>query len=475
MNPEPKSLAGWTQKLHEEEMPIFSNTSCQIQSVLADNRKGAMDLASVIMQDPNLTAKLLKMSNSSYYNPSNQKMVTVSRSIVILGSTVISEITLACSFFEAVLSHKNKQKANEEIADAIHAAVQAKSLAILCHDNSPEEVFIAALLHNLGDIAFWCFSGKQGESILALIQAGKTKKEAEREVLGFHLSSLSIELCRSFQLSGLIKESINNISNDRTKLVTLSHEISLASKQGWESESMNQCLTELTKISSLPIKTLKETLQKNTTIAVKIAQQFGAHDASNFIQKNIHRKEKSTLESSKKPVPTINEKQLQFQILQDISNLLCDKIELNLLFETVVEGIHRSLGMDRSCFMLATPSKDKLNENFSFGWNKEDIDQKLSFTLSSSPPNLFYYASQSNQALWATPAEHKRYYTPHIINTLGNIECFLLPLYTENKFIGLIYSDRAISHNALTQDDFNTAKHFAQQATLGLNLYRINK
>jgi len=477
MNSEPTSLAGWTQRLHEEEMPIFSNTACQTRSVLADNRKGATDLASVIMQDPSLTAKLLKMSNSSYYNPSNQKMVTVSRSIVILGSTVISEITLACSFFEAILSPKNKNKANEEIASAIHAAVQAKSLAILCNDSSPEEVFIAALLHNLGDIAFWCFSGKQGELILALMQAGKTKKEAERDVLGFHLSSLSIELCRSFQLSGLIKESINNISNDRTNLVTLSHAISQASKQGWESESMNQCLTELAKVSALPIKVLKETLQKNTTTAVKIAQQFGAHEASNFIKKNVHQKESTleNLENAEQPILTIDTKQLQFQILQDISNLLCDKIDLNLLFETVVEGIHRSIGMDRSCFMLATPSKDKLNEKFSFGWNKKGMDQKISFILSSNPLNLFYYASQSNQALWAIPTKHKVYYTPHIINTLGNIECFLLPLYTENKFIGIIYADRAISHTALTQDDFNTAKHFSQQATLGLNLYRINK
>ncbi len=175
MTPEPTGLAGWIHRLHEEDMPIFSDTACQIQSVLADNRKGAMDLASVIMQDPNLTTKLLKMSNSSYYNPSNQKMIPVSRSIVILGSTVISEITLACSFFEAILSPKNKYKANEEIATAIHAAVQAKSLAILSNDASPEEVFIAALLHNLGEIAFWCFSGKQGELILTQIQAEKKR------------------------------------------------------------------------------------------------------------------------------------------------------------------------------------------------------------------------------------------------------------------------------------------------------------
>ncbi|NOQ17523.1 MAG: HDOD domain-containing protein [Methyloprofundus sp.] len=474
MPAEPNSLATWTRALHDEEMPIFSNTARKIQSVLADNKKGAMDLASVIMQDPNLTAKLLKMSNSSYYNPSNQKMVTVSRSIVILGSGVIRELTLACSFFEAIISQKNKDKANEEIATAIHAAVQAKSLAILSGDSSPEEVFIAALLNKIGEIAFWCFSNKQGERIQVLMQAGKSQHESEQEVLGFKLKKLTASLSQSWQLGGLIEEAIGTTHNDRTKLVDLSHAISAASRVGWESEEMNQCLLELTKISNKPIKVLKDTLQNNTKIAVKIAQQFGAHDASRFIQNN-HLDNDDTLDSHEQPLPTSNKKQLQFQILQDISNLLCGNINLNLLFETVVEGIHRGIGMDRSCFMLATPSKNMLNEKFSFGWEKENIQQKIAFNVTANPPNLFYFASQSAHGLWATPAQHDAYYTAHIINTIGKVECFLLPLYTNNKFIGLVYTDRAISHQPLTLEELSVAQHFTQQASLGLNLYRINK
>jgi len=475
MKHEPNSLNTWTETLRDEEMPIFSNTARKIQTVLTNDKKGAMDLASVIMQDPNLTAKLLKMSNSLSYNPSNQKVVTVSRAIVLLGSFVIRDLTLACSFFDAILSKKNKDKANEEIANAIHAAVQAKSLAILVNDKSPEEVFIATLLNNIGDIAFWCFSEQQGERIHALVHAGKSQPEAEREILGFNLSQLTTSLCHAWQLGGLIEEVIHHPHNKRAQLIELSHTITEASKQGWESDSMARCLFDISNISHHPIKTIKEILQKNTTLAVKIAQEFGAHDASKMIQHSQANK-RETRHNVEHSLPIITDKkQLQFQILQDISNLLSDHINLNLLFETVMEGIHRGIGMDRSCFMLATPSHTSLNEKFSFGWDKTNNQQSLSFVLSANPENLFHYVVQSNQGLWAIPRQYKKYYTPHIINTIGHIECFLLPLYTNKTFVGLFYSDRAISHTPLTLEDFNSAKHFTQQAALGLNLYRINK
>ena len=83
---EPETLEQWTRVLCELEMPIFSNTAHNIYNTLDDKNKGAMELASIILQDPNLTTKLLKLSNTLYYNPSRQKINTVSRAIVILGS-----------------------------------------------------------------------------------------------------------------------------------------------------------------------------------------------------------------------------------------------------------------------------------------------------------------------------------------------------------------------------------------------------
>jgi len=134
---DPQSLEQWTRVLCDQEMTIFSNTAHNIYNSL-NKKKGAMELASIILQDPNLTAKRLKVSNRTHYNPSNQKMSTISRAIVILGSNIVRELTIACSFFESIISPENKHQANKEIGHAIHAAVQAKEIAIQCNDPSPE-------------------------------------------------------------------------------------------------------------------------------------------------------------------------------------------------------------------------------------------------------------------------------------------------------------------------------------------------
>ncbi|MDC9728298.1 MAG: HDOD domain-containing protein [Methyloprofundus sp.] len=466
---EPTNLESWTHTLHDREMPIFSSTTQKIQALINEDKKSAKDLAEIIMHDPNLSAKVLKISNTIYYNPSSRKMLTVTRAIIVLGFVVIKELTIICVLFDAILSQKNKAKANEEIATAIHSAVQAKALAVLADDIQAEEVFLATLLKNIGDIAFWCFSNQKGEEVLHLLQQGMPKEKAEQQVLGFHLNHLSQSLCQSWQLTGLIEESIHNIKNSRSNLVDLGQEIPSAIEQGWDSEEMEVCLEKLEDLTGKSPKYLKESLRDNTESAIQIAKQFGAHEASNLIKIGPDKKEQeTTLEAEEK-------QKIQFQILQDISQLLSGKINLDELFELAVKGIHLSMGMDRSCFMLASPDKKSLHEKFSLDWNKNNTEQKINFLLTSKPTNLFKMACQSNQGIWASPQQHQAYFTSHVVNTIGRVECFLLPLFIGSNLIGLFYADRASNTQSLTQEEFNLAKHFTQQASLGLNLFRIQK
>jgi len=469
----PQTLDQWSRVLCEQEMPIFSNTAQNIYSSLDDKNKGAMELSSIILQDPNLTTKLLKISNSSYYNPSNQKMSTVSRAIVILGSKLIRELTVSCSFFEAIISPENKQRANQEIGRAIHAAVQAKEIAITCNDSSPEEVFIAALLNNIGSIAFWCFGGKQCKYITELVQSGNfSPEQAEKKVLGFSLAELGKCMSKSWQLGGLVEETLlyPASSNSRVRIVQLGKEISHAIDEGWDSSEMKDCLKKLESLTGEGQAKIKSTLKKNTDSAVNIACKFGAHDASQFIQAN-----------STHTIPTLpteedlDPKQIQSHILQDISSLMSGSINLNLLLEMVVEGIHRGICMDRTLFSLFGSNKKTLNGKLSLGWRKDVNEGKIKLEVSSSPINLFFKAIHSTGGLWANPDTDSSLFTPQVINRIGKTECFLIPIYAENNPIGLIYTDRSINNKPLTEDDFKVAKHFTQQAIIGLSLYKIKK
>jgi len=469
----PQTLDQWTRVLCEQEMPIFSNTAQNIYSSLDDKKKGAMELSSIILQDPNLTTKLLKISNSSYYNPSNQKMSTVSRAIVILGSKLIRELTVACSFFEAIISPENKERANKEIGRAIHAAVQAKEIAIACNDSSPEEVFIAALLNNIGNIAFWCFGGKQCKYISELVQSGNfSPEQAEKKVLGFSLAELGKCMSKSWQLGGLVEEALlhPSSSNSRVQIVQLGKEITHAIDEGWDSSELKVCLKKLESLSGESQAIIKSNLKKSTTAAVNIACKFGAHDASQFIQANS---------AHNIPIPPADEpldpKQIQFSILQDITSHMSGSINLNLLLEMVVEGIHRGIGMDRTLFSLFSSNRKTLNEKLSLGWRKDVNAGKIKLEVSSSPINLFFKAIHSPDGLWANPDTDSSLYTPQVVNRIGKTECFLIPIHAENNPIGLIYTDRSINNKPLTEDDFKTAKHFTQQAIIGLALYKIKK
>ena len=476
-NTEPESLDGWIQLLSKEEIPIFSNTAQKIFKTLGDNKKGAMELASDILQDPNLTAKLLKIANSSYYNPSKQSLSTISRAIVILGSETIRELTVACSYFESILSTQSKAKANEEIGNAIHAAVQAKAMAVSMADTSPEEIFIASLLNNIGNIAFWCYSDKQGERILDLTHNGSTTKQAEKQVLGFTLQKLGASLSKLWNLSGLTEQAIIHpeAQNPRTQTIKLSHEIAEAVKQGWDSRPIADCISKIADLTGQSKTIIKQQLQNNTNIAVKIAQQFGAHDASKFIQKTAHTTDGNAPESEELPIPVTDKKQLQFQILQEISTLMSGSININVLIETILEGIHRGVGMDRTLFLLQTADKKTLKEKFSLGWLKESYVQKISFNLTSMPVNLFYHAFHSQDGIWAQPANDEVYFSPHVINTIGLNECFLFPILVDDEPIGLIYADRAIQQQPLSHEELNAVRHFTLQANIGLKMYRLRK
>jgi len=468
----PQTLEQWTRVLCDQEMPIFSNTAQNIYSSLESSKKGAMELASVILQDPNLTAKLLKVSNSVHYNPSKQKMSTISRAFVILGANVVRELTIACSFFESIISPENKHQANKEIANAIHAAVQAKEIAIACNDSSPEEVFIATLLNNIGPITFWCFGGKQCQYISDLLQTGNyTQEQAETKVLGFTLDELGKGLCKSWNLGGLIEQAIDqpDSPNNRIQTINLAKQVTQAIAEGWDSEAMTVCLNKLETLTGLDTATSKALLKKNTASAVNIAGKFGAHDASQFIQRTPE---------AKKPVTTNNnitdKSKIQFHILQDITQHLSGSININFLLEMVVEGIHRGLDMDRSLLCILSPDKKTLNEKLAIGWNKDLNAAKIKLEVSDFPANLFFKALDSNSAFWAKPIKDRALYTPSVINNVGKSECFLIPIHTSNNPIGLIYTDCSIDNKPLTQEDFKVAKHFTQQANIGLALYKMN-
>ncbi len=465
----PKTLDDWTNWLRDKEMPIFSRTVQRLNHAIEDKRSGVSELSRIILEDPGLTARLLKFANSPHYNPSSVRLATVTRAVVLLGLNVIRELALACSFIETVLSKQRKQQVDREIAYALHSAVQAKSLAILLNDPRPEEVFVAALLHNVGHIGFWCFEHDAGEKIQALMeQQNMPAEKAEKAVLGFQLIQLGASLSKTWRLGGLIEEAFSG-NSPRTEFVKLGYQIARHSPNGWNSEEIRRCIYKIAELTGKPQRHLLTLLQNDAESAVKLAKQSGDHQAAAYIPgTNL---ELPVKQRHTDGLPSRDAASL-IQIMQDLTNLLCGEFDLNLIFEMIIEGIYRAVGMERVLFALLTPDRKRLREKFSLGWPPVGSRGPLQIDVVGSSPNLFSIALEKNEPLWAraTDAETQRLFTGEVIAQFGQHDCCLSPINYDKRAIGLFYADRAVSKEPITREIFDGFRQLTLQANIALKL-----
>lgn len=475
----PKTLKDWGEWLSQKEMPIFSGTVQRVSAAVHDDASGALELARAVMMDPALSARVLKLANSIYYNPARQAVGTLTKAIILLGANSIQELALTCAFIESIQSARNRAAAARVIADCLHAAVQAKSLAILAHDPSPEEVFLAALLYNIGHVAFWCFQEEVGARIDEQVASGMTAEKAQKDVLGFELRDLGAWLTRNWKFKGLIEETFTGKGSSplRVQIVRKSHLLAQQAQSGrFDPKAAVACLLPLEAGLRKSATELLPIVQDNMQAAARLAAQFGANDAAHYLTQAGQQRAAIPGESETAPPPGEERRLRLAQIQQDISNLLSDRFELNVLFEIILEAIQRGLPMDRTLFALYNRERTELREKTSVGWTGGPERPAIRVPVGPANANLFTAVLEGSGSQWVRPADDpqgRRLFTPEIRAPLGIHECFLTPLTVNNRPIGLIYADRAPGRVPLDQETFGHFRHLTQQANIGLKLYQL--
>lgn len=475
---QPRNLKEWGEWLSQKEMPIFSGTVQRVSAAVQNDASGALELARAVMLDPALSARVLKLANSIYYNPARQAVGTLTKAIILLGANTIQELALTCAFIESLQSAHNRTAAARVIADCLHAAVQAKSLAILAHDQSPEEVFLAALLYNIGHVAFWCFEEQVGARIDEQVASGMPAERAERDVLGFELRDLGAWLTHNWKFKGLIEEAFTGkgVSPLRIQIVRKSNALAQLAQSGqFDPKAAVACLLPLEAGLRKSAAELLPLVQNNMQSAAHLAAQFGASDAAQYLTQAGQKRPAEREESEGAALPGEDRRLRLAQIQQDISNLLSDRFELNVLFEIILEAIQRGLPMGRTLFVLYNRERNELRERTSVGWPGGAERAAIRIPAGPSCANLFTTVLEGSGSQWVHPdiPEWRRLFTEEIRAPLGMHECFLTPLTVNNRPIGLIYSDRAGGGEPLDQETFGHFRHLTQQVNIGLKLYQL--
>lgn len=462
-------LEAWADRLATVDMPALTNVVGELKRLTGDPDADASKLAAVITRDANLTTQILKVSNSVLCRPGHSSINTVTRAIVQVGFEAIRSICLSILLIEALMGDEPKERMLHLLANAFHAAVQARNVAEATgNDNKKEEVFVAALLFHLAEMAFWSFGGASAEQLDAkLSEGGVTEAEAVREVIGTSFKALSRELANAWSLGGVLEEAL---STDPTvsavgQCVRMGDRVSTAALQGWDSKPARSAVVELEKMTGMERKDIKTMLVDGADEAAKVARTYGAARACQFIPGQ--KREKKAKKTATVMVP---DPQLQLAILRDISACLSTQADVNTVFKMMLEGLHKGVGFER--VLVAFVAKNMAVAKYVLGEDTDRWRDEFRFSIAPSARNLFSVATAKKEVILVKPSEpvFQQLIDPAMKSVLGNNEALVSAISIGQRTVALVYADRGATGVEIQQEQFQSFSHFIMQTQMALQM-----
>lgn len=142
------------------DLPALPAVVAEVLRITEDPSTSTADVSEVIQSDPAMTAKVLRVSNSSYYGM-KQYVGTLKLALVILGVREVRNIVLGISVFETLNEQGGDMKVAQEIWNrSLKTAGICKKLAGAMALGLQGEEFIAGLLADIGIMGMLRKDGK---------------------------------------------------------------------------------------------------------------------------------------------------------------------------------------------------------------------------------------------------------------------------------------------------------------------------
>jgi len=185
-----------------DDLPTLPRTVLKITELVNDPKSSARDLSRIITDDQVLTARLLKLVNSSFYG-FPQRISTVTNAIVLLGFDAIRSLLLTTSVFDLFAGRTKKRRLDQEKFwdHSLGCAVGAKVIGNYLRHDKIEELFVSGLLHDIGKIVEMQFLPDEFDKVAELVNKDNVLMiTAENQVLGFNHAEIGKLLAEKWNL-----------------------------------------------------------------------------------------------------------------------------------------------------------------------------------------------------------------------------------------------------------------------------------
>jgi HD-like signal output (HDOD) protein len=271
------------------DLPIFSATVNRVNRVSNDQDSDAMALAVEVMKDANLTAKLIRLANSSYYNRGLGKITAVSRAVVLLGFETVSNLCLTLKLIDSFHTENPGIDMNALLVNAFLTGGLMREVAAKAGIDDIEQSYICGLLHGLGEIIVAYTLPEKYIDMQTLRDKGEgTWAEIQKKVLAVSFTDVGQRLAQSWEFPQTVVKTMEPVElsraitkRDRKDLNRSMATLAQASldlvygRADDNNETLGELLHDMGELAGVPRSEIEKSLTKTFHTCCELANDYG--------------------------------------------------------------------------------------------------------------------------------------------------------------------------------------------------------
>jgi len=167
------------------ELPSSPEIVTAVMDLTSDPDSDIRRVEKLISADQSMSARLLKLSNSSFYGQ-RKSVATLHQAIIIIGFYTLRSLVVATSI-HSLYKNKNGNSIEKKLWEhSLTTAMACRKAAKKLGHHHLEEIFMAGLLHDIGKLVMSQKLGPNYENIYTKAENERLKfKDWEKAELGF--------------------------------------------------------------------------------------------------------------------------------------------------------------------------------------------------------------------------------------------------------------------------------------------------
>ena len=185
----------------------------QIQKVINDPKVSAGQIAGILQEDPAMSVKVLKLTNSAFYGL-QREIESVKQAVIIVGLEAIKNLVLSASVLDMFKGKDIDQDFQDKLwRHSLAVGFCARLLAKKARARGmidPDSAFSGGLLHDIGKVILCCFLTKEHTAVKKAQEKGKELPTylVEEQVLGYNHAQIGSILAEQWKLPHRLRSAV---------------------------------------------------------------------------------------------------------------------------------------------------------------------------------------------------------------------------------------------------------------------------